>query len=277
MMNECARYDTGLFYTLKPGAFTFANVEFASPYKVNEAGLRDDHQSLLQPAIITLGDSFTMGWGVGQGDTFASILEEKTGLSVLNAGISSYGTARELKLLERLNMDSVKWLIIQYHDSDRIENQEYLQNQNNLQVSSETVYEETKKSIKEAKRGYFGKRTALMTKFSIKAILGRLERFPTSEEDAVDFLNVLLSSKIDLSTVNIIVFDIESYGYKTNKFSSALEHLKQNKNYPSFINNIKIINPASVLSEDDYFILDDHVNANGHLKISELLLNEISE
>ena len=50
-----------------------------------------------------LGDSYAMGWGVEQGESFPEILEAATGLRVLNAGVPSYGTPRELLMLERLD------------------------------------------------------------------------------------------------------------------------------------------------------------------------------
>src|SRR4029077_2394599 len=61
-----ARYDPELLYTLRPGQFTFSNVEFSTPYVVNSLGVRDDERSLAQPEIVVVGDSYAMGWGVQQ-------------------------------------------------------------------------------------------------------------------------------------------------------------------------------------------------------------------
>src|SRR5262249_10782394 len=93
-----ARYDAELLYTLRPGRFTFANVEYATPYEVNSLGVRDDEASLAQPEIVVAGDSYAMGWGVQQGDAFPQVIEQKTGRRVLNAAVASYGTVRELRL-----------------------------------------------------------------------------------------------------------------------------------------------------------------------------------
>lgn len=91
---DCARFDKNLGYTLKPGQCIFSGSEFSNTYWVNSAGLRDDESSLDHPEIIVTGDSFAMGWGVEKEETYAQLLERKTRLRVLNAAISSYGTAR---------------------------------------------------------------------------------------------------------------------------------------------------------------------------------------
>ena len=54
--------DPELLYRLKPGTFTFANVEFATAYQVNSLGVRDTEAALRAPEIVVAGDSFAMGW-----------------------------------------------------------------------------------------------------------------------------------------------------------------------------------------------------------------------
>jgi len=115
---SCARYDRERGYMLKPGHFIFSCREFANEYRVNRFGLRDDEQSLVAPDIIVAGDSVAMGWGVDQNQTFAEILQRKSHLNVLNAGVSSYGTVREMRMLDRLDTSHLKYLIIQYHSND---------------------------------------------------------------------------------------------------------------------------------------------------------------
>src|SRR5688572_20115164 len=113
-----ARYDSLLYYTLRPGTFVFSNREYQVTFDVNSAGLRDSEHALDHPRVISLGDSFAMGWGVEQDQTYAAGVAAKTGLRVLNAGISSYGTAREIALLKRLQTDSVRFLVFQYCRSE---------------------------------------------------------------------------------------------------------------------------------------------------------------
>jgi hypothetical protein len=86
---ECAQYDKELFYTLKPGECGFSGCYFDTKVAVNSLGVRDDESSLAGPEIIVIGDSESMGWGVEKHETFADIVEKKTGKKVLNLGIPS--------------------------------------------------------------------------------------------------------------------------------------------------------------------------------------------
>ncbi|HEX6179969.1 MAG TPA: hypothetical protein VFZ47_01920, partial [Chitinophagaceae bacterium] len=125
--HECGCYDSTLLYAFKPSASClYANLEFSTTIHTNRLGLRDDDASLAAPEIICLGDSYTMGWGVEQQETFPQLVEEKTGLKVLNAGISSYGTARETILLKRLDTSKLKFLVIQFYFNDWPENAAYI-------------------------------------------------------------------------------------------------------------------------------------------------------
>ena len=96
-----ARYDPELFYTLEPGAFMFSNPEFSTQFVVNRIGVRDNQRSLEQPEIVVAGDSYAMGWGVQQDESFPELIERRTGRRVLNAAMSSYGTVRERRMLDR--------------------------------------------------------------------------------------------------------------------------------------------------------------------------------
>lgn len=87
------------------------------------------------PKIVVLGDSHAMGWGVKQEEAFVELLEKSTCKKVLNTPISTYGTAREFKLLQQVNT-SLQYIIVQYCDNDYEENQLYHQNVNTLKISS---------------------------------------------------------------------------------------------------------------------------------------------
>lgn len=100
--HDCAMYDDKLTYRLRPGTCTVRNRESTVEYAINRAGLRDSDDKLADPAIIVLGDSLAMGWGIPGDATLASRLGALTGRSTLNAAISSYETVRETELLAEL-------------------------------------------------------------------------------------------------------------------------------------------------------------------------------
>lgn len=58
--------------------------------KTNSKGLRDTENLLYKgPNILVLGDSFSFGWGVSNGETFSDFLEATLKMNVLNAGYRS--------------------------------------------------------------------------------------------------------------------------------------------------------------------------------------------
>ena len=139
--NNCSQYDARLYYKLKPGECDFKNIEFSTKLFINKHGLRDDEESLIKPEIIVLGDSHAMGFGVEQQQTFANLLEKNLATKVLNAGISSYGSAREFLMLQDLDKKALKYLVIQYCNNDYSENKEFVDNNFSLKISSKASYE----------------------------------------------------------------------------------------------------------------------------------------
>jgi lysophospholipase L1-like esterase len=81
-------------------------------FATNSLGLRDDEieaKNEGRTRILALGDSFTWGWGVGQGEEWISVvdrvLDEKAGrdgVECINAGVNGYGTENELELLRSI-------------------------------------------------------------------------------------------------------------------------------------------------------------------------------
>jgi lysophospholipase L1-like esterase len=71
----------------------------------NSDGFRDDEyptQKSDKRRIVFLGDSLTLGWGVGKEETFEHILEQKldvkTPTEIINLGVGNYNTTQEVNL-----------------------------------------------------------------------------------------------------------------------------------------------------------------------------------
>src|SRR5258706_1392981 len=124
---ECAQFDPQLAYRLKPGRCRFANREYAIELAIDSAGLRDREDALAAPRIVVTGDSFAVGWGVAQDETVSAVLAAQTGEKTLDAAQPSYGTARELLLVQRLDLSAAYALVIQYCENDFVENGRFLQ------------------------------------------------------------------------------------------------------------------------------------------------------
>jgi len=272
MDTACARYDSGLFYTLKPGICCFNNVEFETALTINNLGTRDSEEATQNPEIIFLGDSFTMGWGTPDDSCFTAFVKHKTPRKILNAGISSYGTAREIKLLSRLDTDSLRTLVIQYHNNDFEENQEYVKGPFKLKISNERTYLDFTEKVRKRSDYYFGKHCANLAYNTLKNITGKYDLYKFDPEEVRDFISVLEHSAVPLDKVQIIFFETCSYNNYISKFSDELQTEIQNKTYPDYIRNIKILKLEGILTDNDYYILDDHIRPSGHKKIADKLL-----
>ena len=96
--------DPGSSYRHKSGDGTWQ-------FRINQQGMRDDREfGYDKPAgvkrIISLGDSFTIGYEVDVDQTFSAVLERQlteTGyeVQVINAGVSGFSNAEEALYLER--------------------------------------------------------------------------------------------------------------------------------------------------------------------------------
>ena len=68
-----------------------------------------------------------MGWGVNDDETFASIIASKAEVPVLNLGVSSYGTVREImRLRMHPRFQEANCIFIQYSWNDFQENSVFL-------------------------------------------------------------------------------------------------------------------------------------------------------
>lgn len=281
-------FDKELLYTLKRNAsFQFNNAEFETTVKTDSSGFRDDDSSTVAPDIICLGDSFTMGWGVEESQSFPKLLQYKTGKKVLNTGTPSYGTTRELMLLNRLDVSKLQYLIIQYCSNDIEENSSYINGNYKLGLTPQPVFESSMKTY-EWSRVYFPGKNSLLTgqlwmKHQVNKLypIFRLTGQPYNEEfdsreHAATFLKVLIKLRENFKNVRIIVTDIDVWKYRDNHFidelGKQLELVQDDSK-----KNIILVNSMKVLTQSDYFILDYHINASGHKKVADELLRAIQQ
>jgi hypothetical protein len=268
-MPECARYDSGLGYTLKPGSCVFSATEFSNRYDVNREGLRDDEASLKGPEIIVTGDSYAMGWGVDQNESFASVLEKKSGRKVLNAAIASYGTAREMMMLGRLDTRNLKFLVIQYCENDEDENRAFHEQGNRLKTMSPDEYRHFT-DLNGRDKGYYpGKYLSLKWEKKWKEIrapeAGKGPAGSSRQLDDVDlFINAVLHSLADLSKVRIIVLEAVGKDDFDRTFVRRLAERVKAGNYPPPVKNLETLDITKFMTIDHYYVLDDHWRKAGH-------------
>ncbi len=276
----CAHYDSQLAYRLKPGNCHQQEREFAVNYAVNSVGLRDDESSLQNPPVIVLGDSFAMGWGVEQDETFSQRLEQLTGQTILNAGVSSFGTVRQQKLLDQLPTAGLQTLIIQYCDNDMLENQRYDASGNGLPIMSRSDYAQLVRS--EQQKHYFpGKHTYHLLLRLVRED-GDILSHPAAPQVALSpqaeanlFLKLLQSTSVDLSEVQIIVLELNAYSENDNAFVAALRQALAAR--PDSHTQVEVLDVSAWLDQSHYYALDGHINVHGHERLARELAAKIQE
>jgi hypothetical protein len=273
---NCSRYHPQLTYVLKAGDCTFANLEFTTRISGNLLGLRDDDRALAGPAVIVLGDSHVMGWGVEHDETLVSVLARRTGLNVLNAGVSSYGTVREMAMLDRLDTTRLRYLIIQYADNDLPENRSFREHNGRIPITSEDDYQTIARYYANQQSYYPGKYV-----FRLFMKVSRLEppepdqlvmgtASPT--EEAQLFLNVLAhGSHTPFDNVQVIVFEMNEQIRPARPFIAALDVERRKPGYLPFIQRLTAVDVAPKLTTDAFYVLDDHMRPHGHQVVGEML------
>ena len=110
----------------------FQNNDFDVEVTANDQGFRQKSSPVLPDknakSIFFLGDSFTWGWGVNNGELFTDRLQTRlgSGYDVQNYGVNAYGTTQELLLFKRLlqqgKIPDVLFLMIFQNDfSDNVD------------------------------------------------------------------------------------------------------------------------------------------------------------
>ena len=278
VLPECARYDTQLVYTLKPGHCIFRNREFSTDVYVNSLGLRDDEDSLKGPEIIVIGDSFAMGWGVEQEETFASLIEKESGLKVLNAGISSYETVRQILMLKRADTSKLKYLIVQYANNDNFPNRALLAAG---LVSRKTEQDFRRAQDKHARttRYVFGRHVYRLIKSLIwprwyRNVFANMARAPYEPDDPDVFLEVMKHLALDLTKVRIIVTELSPLETLRSTFLDGLARTLAEGDEGEYWRraDMRVVDVSDVLDESTYFVLDHHLNALGHRAVAARIM-----
>lgn len=259
-----SRYDPELFYTLKPGRFRFKNLEFDVAFSVNSLGVRDDEDALRAPDVVAAGDSFAMGWGVEAEETFARRVQARTGLRVLNAGVSSYGTARELLLLRRIDTSRMRFLLIQYDRNDAWENAALERHAGRFPVRPRERYEHTLLSAPRKRRYWPGRCTFEIVRSIVHPRREQLEG-PVPAPDAQARLFVYaLRTLLPPGSYDVIVFELSPAAPPDDAFAGALRAELAQPAAPDLRRRVDVVELGRVLRPEHFFDLDDHLRPSGH-------------
>lgn len=275
----CMIYDTALFYKMIPGLrFTFGNIEYNNQYNINRESFRDDEASLFGPQVVCIGDSYTLGWGVDQDQTFAKLLSDKTSRTVLNGGNSSYGTARELKELTYVDTSILEHLVVQYCRNDYTENLNFVDNGGVLRISDEESYRLARIRYQWGKEYFPGKYFISIGYDWLRSELRYLWKgtrqadyiTQNQEQAARVFLEVLRHANLS-SRIKLIVIDLNGYVEMNSNFINGLKMVLKEPRYDDLRTRLTAVDLSGVLQKSDFYTLDTHLKASGHLKIADTL------
>ena len=262
--NNCTSYDKNLLYKPKIGKCKFINPEFSTYLTFDETSRNHDlknNYNTDENHILVLGDSIAMGWGVNDNETFSFLMEKNLKQKVYNLGVSSYGTVREIKKMKLSPLyDDSKKIIIQYHPNDLHENIKLDYNKVYSKKEYDEIYETKNNGFKLIKFILKNFKTSLRLFFSdINGII-----FPEKNIEKINFnedkkyLEKIIKERIDVKNKEVVVLLVIAPYQKVI-------------NFPESNTEIKYI--LLELENSDFFIIDEHPNKKGHLKIAKKLLN----
>ena len=283
---NCMSFDEDLVYVPRVGVVRYHGPEFDTSITIKPDGLR--HQAPVaahDPLIAITGDSQAFGWGVNDEETFSAILAHSYHLHTANTAVPSYGTARELLRLRKLDiLARASAVVIQYCENDADENHDFvadkafiqkrgvhalwesLQHFNQNEVSYSLVTKSTYQFLRSTwkSRGWTGLAgTLLLPNDRATGQIADIGRNPSMM--ATDFLSVL-DAFPELGGKTIFVLEVNGWGEKTN-FILELRQRAAGRQ------NLIILEAPFVRS--DFFRLDDHMNPAGHEKVAAILFEAI--
>ncbi|MEM6723789.1 MAG: GDSL-type esterase/lipase family protein [Bacteroidota bacterium] len=273
---DFARFDSTYFYRWEPGTAKQHEVEFKVTHQFNSAGFRDEEAALQRPEILFLGDSYTMGWGVEQAESFPALVEQQTGWTTLNMGVSSYGTVRELSRIPEIDTSALRCIVLQYCSNDLKENTNYKINQGVLKVSDAAFYRE-KVCQNKAERGYsLFQHTIKLLPVFLKGKFGQTTAVTFTKETPetpplLALLYVLQQFKDQLPDVPILIFELSEPGWEDGAIQE-LDQVLQDGGLRNQLPDLRVVYPEKSLTADDRYLLDLHLKPSGHQKIAEGLI-----
>jgi hypothetical protein len=278
--NDCIEFDSKLIYRLKDGRCTFNNTEFQTTINVfnNQREVPASNGTSLHNSIAVLGDSYALGWGVSDDETFSNLVSADRKQKVQNFGVSSYGTYRELlAFTTSSDIGGVNIIVLQYCVNDLEENQTYLlgkyEKNSFRSIFSSMITEESAKKRKNLLTFDFARRAFTIPVNRIENAYARSVR--TANDRVVEsqaqmhqttFESVIREFR-DLGKYKVLVLVFGSPEDSNFRF--------EDKTKLSSLTNIHYLNLE--LEREDYFVLDDHWNKRGHSKVAGQILKKLQE
>ena len=258
---KCIKFDKILVYVPAERSCKFQNIEFDTEISFDTNGRKQTHPSSNKKGIAIIGDSVAMGWGVNDNETFSYFLEKKLNKPVYNLAVSGYGTSRELIYLKnKINLNNIDTIIVQYHYNDLNENMRF--KENDLQTAKkkfEYFSKKFEKSYWRIIRKSF--RYSILIPYEIITERNKIRDFTFHR---IYFFKAL-NNHPELKNKKIIFFYTNPYEIKFKNY--LLGQDKEFKN--TFFYNLDI-------KDNHFFNVDDHLNVKGNKYVAKKLADIIN-
>jgi lysophospholipase L1-like esterase len=275
---DCVQYDDKLLYKPSSGC-RFANKEFSTDLTFSEDGrvTTPSRAPTSRRPLIFAGDSETMGWGVNDGETFASLIAASIEAPVLNLGVASYGTVREImRVRMQPRFQDANCIVIQYSWNDFDENSVFL--------ARGALPSPTRKRFQQLVSDY-GKRDVsfqdvlirtfdLMLNYPFAVFLNVIgwHDFPLEDDDPMNMNGTPREETEDTKAFLAVLASFPELNGKKifvmgpGRFISALSR----ETAPA---NVFLI-PVD-LNDGDWYTLDMHPNKEGHRQMAAQILEQL--
>jgi len=260
---DCVKFDEDLIYVPKLRNCRFKNFEFDTNISFDSFGRVSNHPNKkenINQSIAVIGDSFAMGWGVNDNETFSYLLEKKINKNVYNLAVSSYGTRRELIRLEKSGLlNEIDTVIIQYCYNDFGEN-------NNFIINSEIDTNNKFQTVTSSQPISYWRMFRRTFRYSAQIPINLIKK----KSNSLDFLhhqNLLLNVLNEYPSImskKIYIFYTNGPDLKFFNFP--------NGTLPDY-DNISFLDLK--INNNHYFKIDGHLNKEGHKFIAEELSKKI--
>jgi hypothetical protein len=270
------QFDPALVYIPRPGKSGFRSPDFdvTLTFAPDTTRRQPPPADPSAPLVIVAGDSYAMGWGVQDNETYSYLLATRYGWNTINTGVPGYGAPRELLRMQKLGLlKRSTAIVIDFAIKDPKENRAYLddppgfiakknaaelwrnmQHYHQQTVSFPSILQFTCWDFRDQFKsgGWAGWWSSICTgndPFGKRVDVGF-----SGEAMVGDFLKVL-GQFPELRGKPVIVLEIDDYGSHSD-FMPQLQRVSAQ--YPGIV-------PLPIAYERaDFFRFDNHLNAVGH-------------
>lgn len=275
---DCLRFvPDDYVYTMKPGPCRVKNLEYDTVLTHDGDGFRNTN---LPPSVdvAVLGDSFAHGIGVQDDETFTHRLASDYRYRVRNLAIGSYATMRELDVLARHGRGAT-YVVLQYCSNDVMENELSLTlDRRAFRSRVETWWRTFIATYDQGKARGYGKPIgdlALMLKngaYSSTTAWRTQMAIRDMPREASLVAGIMARYQELLADKRLIILEASAWRSNSAAFEGAFAAELSRLPWLRF----RTIDTASRLTREDYFFLDDHVNARGHRKLASAIADTIA-